>query len=271
MDALGLVVIDIDGTMVGPDLVVSIRLKRVLAELRARGAVVSVATGRMKRSASRFAIEAGASGPAVCYQGAMTFRPATGEVTRHERLNQEAATRALEVFASFGCHVNLYLDDEIYATSGNDWSNGYQARQGLEIRLVEDLGPYAAQGATLLLGVAEPGVTGEIVAEALWRLRGVARVTHSLPHFCEIGSPRAGKERAVAAIAAGMGIGREQVVAFGDGAGDAGMLEWAGLGVAIDGGHADATAAADRGAPGPGNDGVAEVLEELLAAGRMCG
>ena len=46
---------------------------------------------------------------------------------------------------------------------------------------------------------------------------------------------------------------------------DVAMLRWAGVGYAMADGHPDAVAAADRVAPPCAEDGVAQVVEELLA------
>ena len=45
------IVMDVDGTMVGPDFTVSARLRRAVRSARDTGAIVSIATGRMMRSA----------------------------------------------------------------------------------------------------------------------------------------------------------------------------------------------------------------------------
>lgn len=62
----------------------------------------------------------------------------------------------------------------------------------------------------------------------------------------------------------------EQSVAFGDGLNDIPMLRGAGLGVAMDNGHPDLKAVADRIAPAPYLDGIARMLEELTAGDGSC-
>jgi hydroxymethylpyrimidine pyrophosphatase-like HAD family hydrolase len=92
-------------------------------------------------------------------------------------------------------------------------------------------------------------------------------VTRSLPQFCEILHPKSGKDKALEQFCKRLSIGPEQVVAFGNGYNDVHMLRWAGLGVAIGGAVPQALAAADRTGPPVEEDGVAQVLEELLAQG----
>jgi hydroxymethylpyrimidine pyrophosphatase-like HAD family hydrolase len=61
----------------------------------------------------------------------------------------------------------------------------------------------------------------------------------------EVHHAAADKRTALAALCARLGVPASAVVACGDGPGDAGMLRWAGLGIAVAEGHAAALAAAD--------------------------
>jgi hypothetical protein len=207
----------------------------------------------------------------ICYQGALTFSPQTGEILRHERLAADAAEEALRFFKGEGAHVNLYLEDEVYVEQITSWAEGYASRMETQLKVVPSLLDLAAAGPTLILAVDEKERAERLVLEITRRLEGRARVTHSLPHFCEVGSPKAGKERALEHLSGLLGVPRERFVAFGDGQGDKGMIEWAGLGVAMEAGSPDVLAAADRTAPGPDEDGVAQVIEELLHQGRIGG
>jgi hydroxymethylpyrimidine pyrophosphatase-like HAD family hydrolase len=60
------------------------------------------------------------------------------------------------------------------------------------------------------------------------------------------------------------GIDREQVVAFGDMPNDVAMLRWAGKGYAVRNAHPTVLDAADAHAASIEDDGVAQVIEELL-------
>src|SRR5450759_3576583 len=66
-----LIALDIDGTLVGDDLVVGRRTIDAIAEATRRGIAVSLVTGRMATSAMPFAETLGLTGPIVAQQGAM--------------------------------------------------------------------------------------------------------------------------------------------------------------------------------------------------------
>jgi len=267
---LKLVALDIDGTIVGPDFELPGEVIQAVGKLQAAGVTVTLATGRMLRSTREFAEQLGIAGPVICYQGALTAEAASGRHIRHEGLSAEVAQDALERLAKipeFAGQVLVYLDDEIYSTGRTEWSDGYEERMGLEVKLVDSPGDLFSREPTLILAVDEPDVVVDLVSRLQVEMGGSALITHSLPHFCEIASPRAGKAQALEDLARSMGIARSEVIAFGDGSGDAGMLGWAGVGVAMGGGHPEAIAAADRVIEGPPGTGVAAVLMEYLENG----
>ena len=80
----------------------------------------------------------------------------------------------------------------------------------------------------------------------------------------EVADQRAGKGPALAVVLERLGLAPDGLAAFGDADNDLGMLQFAGLGVAMENGADHLKAAADRIAPPHDQDGVAQILEELL-------
>ena len=72
------------------------------------------------------------------------------------------------------------------------------------------------------------------------------------------------KARTLATLAAELGIGPDEVIAFGDMPNDLSLLEWAGTSYAMANAHADVLALADHVAPRNDEDGVAAVLTEVF-------
>ncbi|GAG40119.1 unnamed protein product, partial [marine sediment metagenome] len=71
------------------------------------------------------------------------------------------------------------------------------------------------------------------------------------------------KGTALAWVAEGLGISREATMAIGDSGNDAGMIAWAGLGVAMGNASAEAKSVADYVAPSVDDDGLAEAIERF--------
>ncbi len=82
-------------------------------------------------------------------------------------------------------------------------------------------------------------------------------------HAGEIQMAGVHKAVGVAVVADHLGVAREDLVAFGDGANDVEMLQYVGTGVAIRGGDPRALAAADLLADGPRHEGLARAFAAL--------
>ena len=76
------------------------------------------------------------------------------------------------------------------------------------------------------------------------------------------------KATTLATVAAEMGLGPQDVVAFGDMPNDLPMLEWAGTSYAMANAHPSVRDLADHLAPGNDDDGVAVVLADLFSLPR---
>ena len=84
--------------------------------------------------------------------------------------------------------------------------------------------------------------------------------------LAEISAPGVTKAAALESWCDGLGIGAEDVWAFGDMPNDLPMIVWAGTSFAVANAHPDVIAAADHVCPSNDEDGVAQVLERLLDA-----
>jgi HAD superfamily hydrolase (TIGR01484 family) len=107
----------------------------------------------------------------------------------------------------------------------------------------------------------------EMLAIADAQVGDFLTVTHSNPHesLLEISASGVSKGSTLAKISSELGISAEDAVAFGDNPNDLSMLAWAGRSYAMKTGHPSTHAVAKFIAPECNDDGVAQVIEELLA------
>lgn len=250
--------------MIGEDRIIRPDLINAIAEVQAKGVVVSIATGRPLNAALAIADHSGARGPVICFQGAMTFDQSAHTSLRHVSLEQGVAVRAIKGLLAAVSEVMVFLDEDVWVQNRSEWTDNYGKRMSVKIKKTESLESLASDRPTSIVGVGQPEVVERLVTDMRRQLNGTALVTHSLPMFCEIESVDAGKDQAVAHLAKTLEIARGNVIAVGDGLGDQSMIEWAGLGVAIKNGHPDTVAAADVVIGSPECSGLAKFL------GRLC-
>jgi Cof subfamily protein (haloacid dehalogenase superfamily) len=264
-----LVALDIDGTMIGEDRIVKPELIAAISRVQSLGAIVSISTGRTLTPALRISEQAGSNGPVICFQGAMTFDQATKSPIRHVRLDEMVTVKALAGLTAVVPEVMMFLGDDVWVEKRSEWTDGYGERMGVRIRDTESLMTMADRMPTAIVGVSDPDVVAHLVDQLHSQLNGTALVTHSLPMFCEVEALGAGKDQAVEHLAGVLGVERAGVIAVGDGKGDQSMIEWAGRGVAIEGGHVDAIASADEVISTPENSGLVDFLNSLSDAGKF--
>ena len=89
-----------------------------------------------------------------------------------------------------------------------------------------------------------------------------------LPYFLELASAGVTKGSGLDFLAGRLGFTPEQTIAFGDGENDVELMEWAGYCVAVENAHERVKAVADWICPPAEEEGVAAVLEALVAHSR---
>lgn len=266
-----LIALDIDGTIRTIDTPISHRTRSAVAAVRAAGAIVTLATGRIFGSAARNSAELAIDAPIASAQGAYIAHPVSGKLLRHRPLAQPMMRQALDALDAHPLARDMlivaYHTNAIYVNRLDDWATAYGRRNNIAVHIAPDLRQVAHLGITRLVAVGEDAPIQSIEADLNARLNSRLLITRSLPHFCEILHPQGGKDSALAWMCAHFNIQRSQTIAFGNGYNDVQMLAWASLGVAVGDAVPEALAVADRIAPPLEEHGVARILEELLRKG----
>lgn len=267
------IVCDVDGTLIpfGSDRRLedscSPRTVRAVRSAMDSGCRFSVVTGRRRPSAAKVHRQLRANGDLVCYQGSMVLDGETLEVLVHERIDVDVAATTIAHFMAEGLEVRVYVDDDLWVFENGEGPVSNEHRPpSSRYELTSDPMRLAELRPITIVGVDDPANMGSRVLDVERMLGDRAVVTRSLPHFCEVGPPRAGKVTALEWLARHRGLDRSRTVAFGDGLGDVGMLEWANYGVAVGTDEPEVLAVADESVVGPESDGVAEAIERLTTA-----
>jgi len=155
-----LVALDLDGTLIGRDLVIRPRVKEAISRMSEAGVHGCIVTGRMYRAAVPFARELGFTAPVVCYQGAVIAEAASGRFVREVPLANAAALRAYHVAKGAGYHIQFYSGDRFYVEARNRFAELYARISGAAPVAVASL-PEACAGrdSTTLNLVTAPEVT----------------------------------------------------------------------------------------------------------------
>jgi Cof subfamily protein (haloacid dehalogenase superfamily) len=261
-----LVASDLDGTIVRADGTISARTVAALTACRTSGVDVVFVTGRPPRWMPAIADATGHRGVAICGNGAFVYDLGAEQVLRTRALPADAvlaATRALRVVLP-AAHFALETLAGYRREPG--FMPHHEAARAAAVGTVPELladGPIVLK----LLCRDETSTADPMLALARVALAGIAEPVHSdgRSSLLEVAALGVSKASTLAILAEQRGIAAADVVAFGDMPNDVPLLRWAGRGYAMADGHPEAIAAADHVAPPCAQDGVAQVLEGLLA------
>lgn len=259
-----LIATDLDGTIVHDDGSVSVRTLAAFTAAMAAGVRVVFVTGRPPRWMAEVAEATGHRGLAVCANGAYVYDLHKESIVETFAMSAETArlvvdrVRGVMPESAFG----------IETADGFGHEPAYKARWKVDPLLA--IGPIhdLLDRPVAKLLIRDESLDGDtMLLRARPVLLHLAEVTHSNVNDCllEVSALGVSKASTLARLAASWGIGQDEVVAFGDMPNDVEMLRWAGTGYAMANAHPEVLAAVDNLAGTIHEDGVAEVLESLLA------
>lgn len=268
-----LIATDLDGTLLRRDLSVSPRTQLALDAVRERGVLVVPVTARQPLGVRHLAGAAGFTGWALCSNGALGIHLTTGEVLFESLLAQEVQTAVVQAL--------LERVPEVVCVSIRERGEGFYAQAGyaaLASQSDHKRDPATMNALSLNEVLSQPSLKLALrhpelsPADLLGELRALGlsgfHATHSGAPFVEMAAAGITKAAGLAQLCECLDVHQAEVLAFGDAPNDAEMLAWAGHGVAMANAHPEARAAADAVTLSNEEDGVAVILEGLLAGQR---
>src|SRR5213593_610502 len=155
--AYRLVVADLDGTARSRRLGITPGVRRAIADARARGVRVCVATGRMWQSAAPWVRSLGVDAPAILYNGGRVFDFNGGRILYERRLAAESTRQALAVIRRHPeVQPHLFLNDRVYVERRHPLTDAYTEDDGLEYEVVTAFEPLLTEDPHKVLVTGEP-------------------------------------------------------------------------------------------------------------------
>ncbi|GGQ28466.1 Cof-type HAD-IIB family hydrolase [Streptomyces mutabilis] len=268
-----LIATDLDGTLLRDDKSVSPRTVAALAAAEKAGIEVFFVTGRPARWMDVVSAHVHGHGLAICGNGAAVVDLHGGPgAHRFVKVRELARENALDT-------VRLLREaapGTVYAVEQTYGFHQEPAYPKLHTEVPDDLlpaeeilapGGRAAAEPVLKILAFHPELDPDgFLSLARLAIGDRANVTRSSSSaLLEISGPDVSKASTLALCCAERGISHEEVVAFGDMPNDVDMLTWAGRSYAMGNAHPDVIAAASGRTVANNDDGVAVVIERILA------
>jgi Cof subfamily protein (haloacid dehalogenase superfamily) len=265
--------VDLDNTLVSGLTGISEASRGVLARAETAGCRVVISTARGRWSTRPVLRELPPiSGPHIVFNGAATFSCFEDEPEEVLILDRDVVRGSAAAAVEAGMRLSGFEDprhgDRVYVDRPNEGLGRWAADNPERVVVVDDVTQVIDRDLVVLLGWgSEQQARGAQQVIGQPEALGPVRVAPALQfdsYLLEITPAGATKGEALARLAARLGVDRSAVIAVGDAPPDVGMIQYAGLGVAMGNASEDVKAAADYIAPSAEEDGVAHVVERFI-------
>lgn len=265
-----LVSLDVDGTLIGLDGVVSSAVVAAIARARGAGLHLGLATGRMRLGVQDILDRTGLPGPHVLFNGAQVWHEE--EVIASWPVQEDALATLLGACNDAGIYLELYVEDGFLVNRSEKRAKAHWELLGTEpLGVVEDVGDI--DGEVPKVTAVAFDAAGVERTVAIMRDAGVRPGPSNSPatpglHYVNGNDPEVDKGRALLAAADALGIDHAATAAVGDERNDLPMLEAAGTAIAMGNASAEVRAAAHLVAPDVEQHGAAAALDAASSGWR---
>lgn len=261
---IGLVVSDIDGTMVTGDKVLTDENIAAARRLEAAGIRLSLVSSRPPAGFAMLAGPLALDGPIGAFNGGAILNPDLSPI-EETFVPAEAARIALEAFAACGLDAWLFTRDTWFATRAD---SAYVAKERRTIRheptIVAALDDLPAGIGKLVGSSADFEAVARCEAALGARLGTLATARRSQPYYLDVTPHGFDKGEAVRRIARRLAVPLDEVAVIGDQANDLPMFAVAGTRIAMGNAIEELKAQADYVTLDNEHSGVAAAIDRFI-------
>ncbi|MDR3250838.1 MAG: Cof-type HAD-IIB family hydrolase [Tannerella sp.] len=264
-----MIVLDVDGTLLNNDRIITARMRATLIKVQQMGIKLVLASGRPTFGALPLAKELDMDkngGYILSYNGGQIINVETGELLFEKRLNPQMIPYLERKTKKDDFAIFTYKDDVIYTS---DITNKHIIQEAelncMRLKEVDDFSEAITFSPCKCMIVSDDE-QALIELENHWkkRLAGELDVYRSEKYFLEVVPPFIDKANTLSVLLEKLDIASENVVAIGDGVCDVSMIQLAGYGIAMGNAQESVKACADYVTATNEEDGVAVAIESVV-------
>ena len=262
--AIKLIALDLDGTLLTSDKRITTRTKDIIARAMARGVTVTIATGRMLRSAVYFARLLASDAPVICCNGGYVGK-AEGAPVFARYFDPLLARKFLTFCYEQDWYVNWYRGMDIYAPMyREDYFAAYRTTANFVVNEVgNDYLRYTENVPQFVLRNLDEGISPYLKA-VQERFGDAVLPQQNTGTSLDINPPGVSKAVGVQALADAMGLTLDEVMVAGDADNDFEMLEMGAFAVVPENGLPAAKERANYVTASNDANGIAAAIEKFV-------
>lgn len=263
-----ILVLDLDGTLTNRDKIITPKTKMALMELQKQGKKVVLASGRPTYGVLPLAKELELEvygGYILSYNGGVIMDCKTGGTVFSRCIPVEYNAAIIRLAVDQGVNILTYEGDKIITLDG---ACPYVAKESvinkLEVEERADMESYVTFQVPKFLMLDDGDYLALVEAQVKAKLGKPFSIYRSEPYFLEIMPRGIDKAQSLGRLLESIGLSREQMIACGDGYNDLTMIQYAGLGVAMENAILPLKQAAGYVTLSNNDDGIAHVVEKFM-------
>ena len=263
-----LLVLDIDGTLTNQKKEITANTKEAIKKAQEQGVSIVIATGRPTKGAEGVAKELNlfeTGGYILSFNGGRITDCKTGEVIFQRVLEKEDVAKIYQVAKENEVVMITYEGDDVIIDVEHDEYAEFEARLNkMEMKHVDSIPEYVDFSVNKCLMTGEGDYLAGVEQKALAQYQDVYSIFRSEAFFLEVMPKGVDKAKSLERLLEHLGYTKEEMIACGDGFNDKSMIEYAGLGVAMENAKEPVKEVADFITKSNEEDGVAYVVEKFI-------
>lgn len=262
-----LMAIDMDGTLLRNDKTISKETKEALKKARKKGVKVVLATGRPIDGVMRYLEELDLihnNEYVLSFNGAIIKEIGTGKVICRDVLKGQDFIDLYKLSKKLGVNIHAFSEEGCITPKMNKYSELEGSINGIQV-IEKDISKINSEEDIIkIMMIDEPEILQIAIDKLPKEIYDKYTVVRSAPYFLEFLSKTCNKGEGIEKLSKYLSISREEVICIGDAGNDSHMIEFAGLGVAMENAFPEIKEIADFVTTSNEEDGVANIVNRFL-------
>ncbi|MGZ3608793.1 MAG: Cof-type HAD-IIB family hydrolase [Ktedonobacteraceae bacterium] len=261
-----LLAIDLDGTLLAPPPYKHItpRTYQALGQAVNAGMVIVIATGQTLSVLQSVCAKLPLSAPQIIENGAIIADIHSSAILHEQLIPPDLILPALGELRTLGLYRAYHTLHRVYVDKDTPRARDWYRPPVSPVIEIDDVASLYPLSCIKVAGIGEESSLRKKRRDLESIFEGKLYVAQSSFDIIELLHPDVSKGNALRVIAKDLQIRPEEIVAFGDNHNDIGMLQLAGLGVAMGNAHNEVKIAADYVTLSNAEDGVAVAIEDMV-------
>lgn len=260
---------DLDDTLLTRDKKISEENIDAIKRAAEKGVIFVISTGRLYASAKKIADLLGVNSPIICTNGAIIVDD-SGRVLTREKIEYDALSRIEDVAIKYDQYYYFYDKYNVYTKINTTKEKNYShffphTKDSVKLINYENISELKSKNIPIYKSIFI-SLSDEILSKIqleLGKINDIA-VTSSFRNNVEVNNKNVSKGIALEKLAEYYGIKREEVIAIGDNRNDISMIEYAGLGIAVNNAGDEIKNCADYVTVSNEESAISKVIKEFV-------